>query len=302
MLVFSLFAFVLVGCASNNQPSTERVAFVQSQYQLALARNRISVKTYEVAQAKLDSEFRKKFEDVARDASEKLSDKQAIALTVYYLAKDKVARTNEVDRYISQVAGPTLKDVVDQYIKELDKLTENLEIELRMTSLEFSGAVTVHDSTRDSARRYGGNDLKSSADFDKALSDLGYRTVKLSARVTSNIYYSSGGSTLRSLMTGVQALASRIFAKSVTRLIATVAASFFDGPLPVTKILGLIGLVWTGYELAELQPTYRSALLKSLMEDLESTSKEIGASAKDIRVQKANSFDELLAEVRTQSR
>lgn len=302
MLFFSLFAIVLVGCASNNQPSTERVAFVQSQYQLALARNRISVKTYEVAQAKLDSEFRKKFEDVARDTSEKLSDKQAIALTVYYLAKDTVARTNEVDRYISQVAGPALKDVLDQYIKELEKLTENLEIDLHVTSLEYSGVVTVNDSTRDSSRRYPSHDVKSSTEFEKALSNLGYQTAKLSTKVTFNLYNVSGGNAIRPSLTRIQALASRIFAKSVAKLIATAAAPLFEGPLPIAKIWAIISVLWTGYELAELQPTYRSALLKSLMEDLESTSKEIGASAKDIRVQKANSFDELLAEVRTQSR
>lgn len=302
VLAFSVLAIVLVGCASTNLPSSERATFVQSQYQLALARNRISVKTYEVAQAKLDSEFRKKFEDVARETSEKLSDKQAIALTVYYLAKDAVARTSEVDHFISHAAGPALGDVVDQYIKELDKLTENLEAELRITSLEFSGAIAVNGSTRDSAQWYGSNVLKSSAEFDKALSDLGYKTAKLGVRVTANIYNFSGRSTLRSLMTGVQALASRIFAKSVTRLIATAAASVFDGPLPISKILTLISVVWTGYELAELQSAYRSALIKSVMEGLESTGIGISASAKDARVQKANSFDELLAEVRAQTR
>jgi sulfite reductase alpha subunit-like flavoprotein len=196
VLSSAFFIFALVGCASNSEPSAERTAFVQSQYQLALARNQASLKAYEVAQTRLESEFHQKCESAARDVSEKLSEKQAIGLTVYYMAKDKIARTNDVDNYFSQVAGPVLKEVVDQYVKDMGTLSESFESELRFTSLAFAGTVAAPDQSLNYAPVKIANDVKSVSDFEKAMSVLGFRTAKLGARVSINVYSFSGGSVL----------------------------------------------------------------------------------------------------------
>jgi hypothetical protein len=85
-------------------------------------------------------------------------------------------------------------------------------------------------------------------------------------------------------------------------LIATAATSLIDGPLPITKIWSVVSVAWTGYELAELQPAYRSAVRTSLMESLQATGNDIGVSSTNSKVQMANSFDGLLLEIRSQSR
>ena len=301
MALFATIA-LLGGCGSTGRPPNDRAPEVTANIEKAQLRNQEALARFESELRKLDANYQARFSAAAYEASDKAAERQTILTTIYYLTKDKLRGGDETDAFLEQIIGPALKPVVESYLYEVNKISNDLERDLRNTSIDFATdsrsalGEQIPDAKKMAALR---GDWK---DFDHALAGLGYRAPYIGARVLVNVNTAVGSSVSSALVGPLKAIATKFFSKSVVRLAASTSAAIFEGPLPVGKIISAVSFLWTGYELAQLQPTYQSEVLASTKTSFDSVKSQIDKSAKYAATERVALFNKLLLDIRIQAR
>jgi hypothetical protein len=279
----------------------ENVALVERQFSEAQRQNREAVANFERSLVQLNASYQSRFSSSAIEASEKASGKQAIALTVYYLAKDQIYNQSEVMRHLEQNVGPILTPTMNAFALDVEKRSAQFENNLRTISISL--AAGLHSVGRDPAQGGRYDVLRSNNwnEFDQALKNLGYKTTYVGMRVAFNTQGLMGTSITPQLIKPIASIAARVFSKSIARLIAAGSLAIVEGPLPIGKIITVVSVLWTGHELSQLQPRFQEEVLSATTVKLDSVRSDIGSRARRFAREQTTAFDSLQLEMRDQA-
>ena len=300
LIIFATIA-LFTGCESPRQQSNERRLDIKTKLEQAQMRNQDSLARFEGELVKLETNHQSRFIAAAHDASEKAAEKQTILTTIYFLTKDKLNGGIETEAYLEQIIGPILKPVAESYSYEIDKLGSNLDRDLRNITIDFATEVSSPAGVRVMDAKKSTPSWDEWRDFDHALGQLGYRAPYVGARVLININSAVGSTPTTVLIGPIKTMAARIFSRSVVRLATTTSAAIFEGPLPIGKIVAAASFLWTGYELAQLQPNYQGEVLASTKTSFGAITSQINKGARASAAERVALFDKLLLDIRTQT-
>jgi hypothetical protein len=120
-------------------------------------------------------------------------------------------------------------------------------------------------------------------------------------RVAFNTQGLMGTSITPQLIKPIASIATRVFSKSIARLIAAGSLAIVEGPLPIGKIITVVSVLWTGHELSQLQPRFQEEVLSATTIKLDSVRSDIGSRARRFAREQATAFDSLQLEMRDQA-
>lgn len=219
-------------------------------------------------------------EERIRGAAAKMSNIDSCKNIIYYLACDKAFGGNRIDVHIKDNLDPVLRELaeetsrefkghLDAYKNELEVIIMNLGFNLQLAAGSGQGSI-AGISIRD----------LQNIDLDAPLTNLGINVTGLTAAVAFDAYAIYTG--LLTRLAGYAAgVASRIFAKYVARTATLIVVPWLDGPLPIGDAIAGIGLLWTGWEIANLRPRFETELVVTLTNAYRQCQEEIFAQASD---------------------
>lgn len=196
-------------------------------------------------------------------AAAKMSSIDSCKNIVYYLACDKAFGGNRIDAYIKDNLHPVLRAVADDISREFKAHLDayKSELEVIIMSLGFNLA-NVKGLGQGVINGINIRDMQN-FDLDAPLTNFGINVTGLSAAATFDAYAIYTGLLTRLAGYAIN-VASRIFAKYVARMATLVVVPWLDGPLPIGDAIAGVGLLWTGWEIANLRPRFKAELIATL--------------------------------------
>jgi hypothetical protein len=309
-LLFVLALPIISGCVSiGNVASaikekvsrTENLAYFDQRLEYAKSRSRNVLNTFDDSLNKLDSSYDSKYLDAATQAAEMASESKVIAHTIWYLAKDQVLKHGETGAYLELNIGPILKSNVDAHALDVNRLVENLEGELRVISMDL--AVELHSTQGNNGVEVRQNSSRTNdwSEFNKTIRNMGFKSTYVAGRVAFNVSSAMSPNIAAPIVESVALISSRVFSKAIGRMAASVSVAVFEGPLPIGKILTVVSAMYTGYEMTQLKPKFRSEILAATKAKLDVVRDDINKHARDASVVSMSAVEKLNADIRAQA-
>jgi len=213
-------------------------------------------------QATVETSNRNAEERIGKAAA-KMSSIGSCKNIIYYLACDKAFGGNRIDAYINDKLDPVLRTTAEETAREFKAHLDayKTELETIVMNLGFN-LQNVPGLGQGSIYGISIRDLQT-VDLDAPLTSLGINVTGLSVAVAFDAYAIYTGLLTR-LAGYAVSVASRLFARYVTRMATLVVVPWLDGPLPIGDVIAGIGLLWTGWEIAHLGPRFEAELIAVL--------------------------------------
>ena len=276
---------------------------LELKFAQAQLRNREALKNFDDSLSKLEADYIPKFALAATKAADKAAEKESILYTVYCLAKDKIYDRHETEAYLDKNIGPALRQTVDSFASDVEKLATKLDGDLRFASIDLATKMQSPGSGTVSDIRLESPTVQSWTEFDKTLQRLGYDVPKSGIRFTLSAT-PMVSSALPQVIRSIGAISLRTFGTVASRL--AFAGSILgpilavEGPVPIAKIISALGLAWTAYDLTQLQPRFRGDVLDATKNQLATAENTIVGQARNFGREKMSAFDKMQIELRDQ--
>jgi hypothetical protein len=272
---------VLVGCAAmtiaivvwaNSQkvpvvPKPDYAAMIRVHGEQAHQRNRNAFELFETDVDRIVQAHRPGLEDAATRAASESADFASCCKVVYYLAWDKAKGGSSTEEYLNSQIQPILEPEMESLASDLEKSVHALDLKLQESTLKFAkelAALRPNGTTATIAIE--SDDVAAQPDFQQALQNLGYNATGIGASAAFDAIALSQTTLAgwKRLASALPALAGKLFGKQVAKAGASAVAPFADGPLPVGEVLGVIGGLWTAYDISQAQQEFKAELKTSL--------------------------------------
>jgi len=269
--------------------------------EIARRRSLELLKNFEASVSSAEANYVPKFAAASNSAAERGAEIESMVATVYYLAKDQAFSTVETDEYFDKSLGPILRPPIEAFGRDVDKLAAKLEADLRVITVELGSNLNAGRSAANPNAQVGLPHVTTWSEFDKVLLGLGYSSPGIALYAATNVNRIATSSVLPQLLKPISLNASRVFATLVARVVASGGLVMVGGPLPIGEILAALNLLWSTYELTQLQPRYRSEIRSSAISNFDSVRGKVSMHAREFAREKAKAFDTLQVGMRDQA-
>lgn len=274
-------------------PRVDYQALIKQKINGAARQDRAALNRFEDSLRKEIARYEPWFEYAASKSSEKAAKPEAMTAIVYYLAKDQIYKKRETDAYLTKELGPDLDPIVNGFSRDVKHVMDRLEYDLRGISVKLAidlasiGPGVTPPSQRPIPR------IDTWRDLDQALKDLGYKvgTVGVSTVFVADEIATSRFAT--NVVKGIAAISSRMFAKPIAKAATSSVIAAFDGPLPFGDIASLIGIVWAGYDISQMQTQFQEDVRVSTKNKLDGMRDAMNKRARTFAVSKVSEFKKL---------
>jgi len=244
-------------------PAIDYSREVKRLVDVASLRDNEAFRRFETSLATVIASYEPRFSKAADAASGKASEYESIAKIIYYLAWDQATDEHRTDEYLTQTIGPIIDPVVSDFGRDVGQAMDNLENELRKNTVQLAIDLAALGPGNPPPPQQFEAPMDITRAFDQALGNLGLNATGVGVSVAFDAFAVANSRVAASLLNGVASLASRMFAKQVAKVAASAVLVVADGPLPIGDILALAGLVWTGYDIVQMQNKFRDEIQKS---------------------------------------
>lgn len=249
-------------------PSIDYPALVKQKTDEASRQNQLARKRFESSLNREIARYDPWFKFAAKKSSLQVATPTAMGAIVYYLAKDKVSGTQETDAYLEKALGPILKPIANAYARDVGAIMNRLEYDLRGISVKLAIDLAAIGPGDSKGPQRPVPNVKNWQNFDQALKHLGFN---VPAAAAAHLPTTKGIPSFRMgplIQKRIAPIGSRMFVKHVGRVAALPALVAMGGPIPIGPLLTLAGIVWTAYDLQQMQKQFENEVRTSTKSEL----------------------------------
>lgn len=272
-------------------PKVDYETLVKQKINEASRQDGLVLKRFDGSLSKVIAYYEPRFAYAASKSSEKAAKPDAMGAIVYYLAKDQIFKRGETDAYLTKKFEPVLKPIVDGYSRDVKKVMDRLENDLRVISVKLAIDLASIGPGATQAPQRPILRIDTRSDFDQALKDLGYTVVLVSKDFVTNDFASF--KVTPDIVKRIAAISSRMFAKPIEKAASSSALAAVDGPFPFGDILSLLGIAWTAYDISQMQNKFQNDVQDSMKNKLDGIRDAMNKRAKTFAVSKISEFRKL---------
>lgn len=285
----------------DSAPRIDYPALVKQKTDEASRQDDLARRRFEDSLAKEMARYEPWFEYAAKKSSLHVATPEAMGAIVYHLARDKVLNTQDTDAYLDEALGPILKPIANAYARDVGTVMNRFEYDLRSISVKLATDLAAIGPGDPQTPQRAIPNVANWQSFDQVLKNLGFNvaTVGVSTVFDASAIVSSriGPEVLKR----IAAIASRMFAKQVVRIAAIPVLVTMDGPLPIVDLLALAGVVWTGYDLYQMQSQFEIEVRDSTKSKLYGIRDAVNSQARTFAEGKFVAFNKLQASMGNQT-
>lgn len=277
-------------------------ALVKQKTNEAGRQDRAAHKRFEHSLSEVIAYYEPRFAEAASKSSEQAAKPKAMGAIVYYLAKDQIYKKRETDAYLTQTLEPDLNRIVDPFARDVKKVIDRFEYDLRGISVKLAIDLASIGPGASPASQQPIPRFDTWREFDKSLKDLGYEVGVISASTVFIARDSAASRIATNILKDITAISSRMFAKPIAKAASSSALAALDGPLPFGDIVSLIGILWTGYDISQMQSQFQEDVRASTKIKLDGISDAMNRRARTFAANKITEFKNLQEEMGNQTK
>lgn len=180
------------------------------------------------------------------------------------LAWDKVKNEHQADAHLTREIGPLIDPVVHALGRDVGAEMDKLESDLRRISVHLAfNLASFGPGNPPAPRRIDAATHITREFFEQALKNLGYHAAGVGVSIAFDAYAIANSRVGADVLKKIAAVSSRVFAKQVIRMAASTVLVLADGPLPIGDILAAVGLLWTAYDISQMQVQFENEIRMS---------------------------------------
>ena len=283
-------------------PKVDYQALVNAETSKAREQSQKILAGHKVSLVGVESQYAMRFSLAAYEASASAAEYKSILTLIGNLAWDQVKSTNGAESHLKSRIEPSITRVMSEFNLKMNSETAKFDNDLQKITVQMAANIASigPGASRPQARVAPLEDME--LEFKKLLKNLGWETIIIvGAPLGYDIVKGLMPGMLRSLNITVRSTALRMFAKQVARVAALPLVAAATGPIPIGAILAIVGILYTGYDMYQLQTNFESDVNVDLRAKINQVRYESMDNAEQYALSRAKKIQEIQSMIATKA-